>query len=662
MRSATPATILVLAACILLVLVTCSTPVIKSLAFLEATIGGNGNESGQKATLGCLGYCIEGTCKGPTIGYSFDPTQLLGIATNVEGYSVNSSKYSTAVIKGLTYCLVLNPIALAACVITLLTGLLAHCGDMSLVCINGLFSGLASTLTLIAVALNFALFVLAKKRIDSINGASASYGTALWLALAAWILIVLSSCAFCCGCGGRGGGGGRNKRNKMQDEDTWKAPQNTGSGAGGVYGANNGYADQMRMDAIQAESDRKRRQKDLPKFATYETEHVEELPLKQDYEDYTPHNQGRHGGLPPGAGYHGGGQYQQDYGYAYGDDNSYAMHNAAGTGAGSNAYIAGVGTGALRGPQPQAAAGRYYDSSVPNSSNNLAGYGAHDLSSPATTVPPHVNGYGSNTGTPLGMPEPVHANSTRGDGNMDYFYDANPSANHPVTESEGLQSHDVYGGYMNDTRSQQNHQYEQSSGYPYEASYQSHQDLAPASGHGTDVEGGTFGPQSRSTKQSQYAHSSQHDHSYNGGANGTRSRSQSQSRHGATAESSQSPYDAVQQATAAGRSRRLPAIPTGAAISSNHQQSAGEIPYSPTSPSQQQMQQMNEGFGANSVPSPRQTTGDDGFGLAVLKAGAAAAASSSHHHSDLPPPGYSEEQQPSSSSYHNPYSYPSEKR
>lgn len=660
MRAATPATILVLAACILLVLVTCSTPVIKSLAFLEATIGGSGNESGQKATLGCLGYCIEGTCKGPTIGYSFDPTQLLGIATNVEGYSIDSSKYSTAVIKGLTYCLVLNPIALAACVITLLTGLLAHCGDMSLVCVNGVFSGLASTLTLIAVAINFALFVLAKKRIDSINGASASYGTALWLALAAWILIVLSSCAFCCGCGGRGGGG-RNKRNKMQDEDNWKAPQSAAGGGGVGYGANTGYADQMRMDALQAESDRKRRQKDLPKFATYETEHVEELPLKHDYEDYTPRGQNRHGGLPPGAGYHGGGQYQQDYGYAYGDDNSYSMHNAAGTGAGSNAYIAGVGTGALRGPQPQSAAGRYYDSSVPNSSNNLAGYGAHDLSSPATTVPPHVGGYGNGaTGTPIGMPEPDHSNFTRGEGNMDYFYNANPTAaNHPLTESEGLQSQDVYGGYVNDARSQQNHhQYEQSATYPYEPSYQSHQDIAPVAGYGTETEGGTFGPHSRSTKQSQYAPSSQHDQSYaGGGGGGTRSRTQSQSRQGVTAGSTQSPYDAVQQATAAGRSRRLPAIPTGGAMNSNA--SAGEIPYSPTSPSQQQ--QIHESFGANSVPSPRQTTGDDGFGLAVLQAGAAAAASNSHHDSDRPPPGYSEAQ-PSSSSYHNPHAYPSQKR
>lgn len=71
MRSATPATILVLAACILLVLVTVSTPVVKSISFLEATIGGSGNESGQKANLGCLGYCLGDQCEGPTVGYSF---------------------------------------------------------------------------------------------------------------------------------------------------------------------------------------------------------------------------------------------------------------------------------------------------------------------------------------------------------------------------------------------------------------------------------------------------------------------------------------------------------------------------------------------------------------------------------------------------------------
>jgi hypothetical protein len=76
MRAATPGTILILAATILLVLVTCSTPVIKSIAFLEATIGGSGSESGDVIKLGCLGYCLNDTCVGPTIGYTFGESKL----------------------------------------------------------------------------------------------------------------------------------------------------------------------------------------------------------------------------------------------------------------------------------------------------------------------------------------------------------------------------------------------------------------------------------------------------------------------------------------------------------------------------------------------------------------------------------------------------------
>lgn len=71
MRAATPGTILILAATILLVLVTCSAPVIKSISFLTATVGGSGSEKGDKITLGCLGYCLGDKCVGPTIGYSF---------------------------------------------------------------------------------------------------------------------------------------------------------------------------------------------------------------------------------------------------------------------------------------------------------------------------------------------------------------------------------------------------------------------------------------------------------------------------------------------------------------------------------------------------------------------------------------------------------------
>lgn len=73
LRSATPGTLLCLAATILLAIVSFNTPLLKSLYFLSATYS-----SGQYAgtiQLGTLGYCLNyqgtQTCTGPTVGYSF---------------------------------------------------------------------------------------------------------------------------------------------------------------------------------------------------------------------------------------------------------------------------------------------------------------------------------------------------------------------------------------------------------------------------------------------------------------------------------------------------------------------------------------------------------------------------------------------------------------
>ncbi len=102
-RPATPGTILALAATVLLALATLSTPVIKSLYFLRATIGGSGSEAGQVAEFGALGYCLSGQCSKAQLGYEFDPNQLLGI-------NVVPSRYTQVVIKGLTYTLILHPV------------------------------------------------------------------------------------------------------------------------------------------------------------------------------------------------------------------------------------------------------------------------------------------------------------------------------------------------------------------------------------------------------------------------------------------------------------------------------------------------------------------------------------------------------------------------
>jgi hypothetical protein len=397
MRGALPGSILILVATILLALVTFSVPIIKSIAFLTAKIGGTGSEKGETFTFGALGYCVGSTCEGPTIGYSFDPTQLLGIATSVEGINVDSSKYSTAVIKGLTYTLVLHPIALAACVLTLLTGILANCGDLSLKCLNSVFSSLASVVTLIATGCDFALFVIAEKRINNVNGASASLGNALWMTLIAWICIFLSSFFFCCGSSGRGNGGSSRKNNKNRDEyddDAWKS--------GGRSA--NGYPDQMRMDALAAENQRKNQ---LPQFAVYETEHIESVPLKHDYEDQMGAG---HAVGYSNAGVGAAGQgYGNQYGYAdggYADYTPGSEHAPYGgyppNGGGArgslpmDSFIPGVGPGAQRTVAP---AGVYHDpqyaqdgpSTYPGYHDDESSY-SHGTPAHAASWASHMNG------------------------------------------------------------------------------------------------------------------------------------------------------------------------------------------------------------------------------------------------------------------------------
>ncbi|EPQ29192.1 uncharacterized protein PFL1_03479 [Pseudozyma flocculosa PF-1] len=216
--AATPGTVLTFAAAVLLGLVTISTPIWDSIYFLKAIIGGQGGQRGQTATLGVLGYCIGSKCSSPTIGYNFDPNELLGI-------SIISAKYTSAVIKGLTYTLVLHPIALGLAAIAFLFGLLSHCRPASRNCMGMCFSGIATAITVIAFGLDLALFIVAKKRIDSVDGASADLGVGLWMTLAAAILLFLSGFAFCCGCGGRGRGPSRGRYSSYEPQSTYPQQQ-----------------------------------------------------------------------------------------------------------------------------------------------------------------------------------------------------------------------------------------------------------------------------------------------------------------------------------------------------------------------------------------------------------------------------------------------------
>lgn len=177
----------------------------------------------------------------------------------------------------------------------------------------------------------------------------------------------LTSCNSCCG-----GGGGRNSREKVKDSYGTPAP-----GAGGFSG--DAYGERMRLEALEAERRRKGPgEAELPKFAVYETEHVEHLPAEESRPLRQDYDQGYGGGGRGGYG-------QQNAGYAdpYAQQHSYGNMAPYGEQTYSNSpamgYAAGVGPGQRRGTGPD----------VQSVNSGYAGYGAHAPNRANSTTPRH---------------------------------------------------------------------------------------------------------------------------------------------------------------------------------------------------------------------------------------------------------------------------------
>ncbi|EDR15231.1 uncharacterized protein LACBIDRAFT_291721 [Laccaria bicolor S238N-H82] len=255
LRPATPGFIVTLIATILLAVVSFCVPYFKSIYFLKAVISVSGLSG--NITFGTLGYCLEltngTTCSKPSIGYQLDINSLVGNKLPVEIPQV--------AVKWLTYALFLHVVALILSAGSAVFGLLAHVREMSMTCCSTFISGFAASVAMIAFIFDIALFFVAKARINAIG--SAQIGNAIWLTLAAWILLFFSGCFYtlgrCC----------LNGRAPRGDKRDWgrKDPE-------AVPPPSNGYAEQLRLDAVKAEADRKARQKaaegGLPAF--YETQ------------------------------------------------------------------------------------------------------------------------------------------------------------------------------------------------------------------------------------------------------------------------------------------------------------------------------------------------------------------------------------------------------
>lgn len=259
-RPATPGFIVTLVAAALLAVVSFCVPYFKSVYFLKATIEVS-NVTGT-ITFGTLGYCLDvpsiaSNCSKPSIGYELDINDLVGNKLPVEIPNV--------AVKWITYALFLHVVALALAVGSAIFGLLAHVREMSMTCCSTCVSGFAAAVAMLAFIFDLVLFFVAKARINAVG--KAEMGNAIWLTLAAWLLLFFSGCFYtlgrCC----------ISKRPRGSNGGKWAE---NGSSGYQPPTARNDYAEQMRLDAVKAEADRKARAKQgevgLPAFSTNETQ------------------------------------------------------------------------------------------------------------------------------------------------------------------------------------------------------------------------------------------------------------------------------------------------------------------------------------------------------------------------------------------------------
>ncbi|EJF66811.1 pali-domain-containing protein [Dichomitus squalens LYAD-421 SS1] len=288
-RPATPGFLVTLIATALLAVVSFNVPILKSIFFLKATI----TESGQTGTitLGTLGYCLDlngnQTCSKPSVGYQIDINALLDNTTKI--------KIPEVLVKWVTYALVLHIVALVLAGISAVFGLLAHVREMSMTYCSTCVSGFSAAVAMVAFIFDIVLFFLTRTRVND-SGGHAEIGMALWLTLAAWILLFFAGCFYglgrCC----------IRRRPRGPDREAVRPTMD------------NGYAEQMRLEAVKAEADRKARQAagkneiGLPAFQEYErqplTSKVDENEhYIEDGDSVVPyHAQARSGGAGVGAG------------------------------------------------------------------------------------------------------------------------------------------------------------------------------------------------------------------------------------------------------------------------------------------------------------------------------------------------------------------------
>ncbi|KAM0552527.1 hypothetical protein ACHAPJ_007855 [Fusarium lateritium] len=185
-----------LAATVMLVVVSITAPVVNDIAILKVDLNGNARSAASGVNFGTFGYCVTrssggDSCTKAHIGYN--------PANAVPG--TDFSNAGSDATKALTYVMVLHPVGAGLCFIAFLLALGAGIvGSL----MSSLVSLLAFFVTVIALACDFAGLSIVRRRINRDTDASASWAVGIWLVLVAAVLTLIGTViVFITCCSGR---------------------------------------------------------------------------------------------------------------------------------------------------------------------------------------------------------------------------------------------------------------------------------------------------------------------------------------------------------------------------------------------------------------------------------------------------------------------------
>jgi len=190
-----PGIIILTAALVLSILVTISLPYLHpfGLTTVDFYSGlgsiSNAPDAANEFRFGIWGFCFETNGAG---GFTCVHTGH-AYTTDFNNNSGGSVEVSASWTRGLA----VHPVA---CVVTGIAWLLSFSDHITVTLISSFVSFLAALLTLIAFALDIALFAWTKHQMSNLDIPSSTYpGIAFWMTLAQFILLLLAGCTVCFG-------------------------------------------------------------------------------------------------------------------------------------------------------------------------------------------------------------------------------------------------------------------------------------------------------------------------------------------------------------------------------------------------------------------------------------------------------------------------------